>query len=146
MRLLYCPLDRSWHIQGCAVFHGQACDCDDGGEPPDPINRPVHYTGRVEPIHLIEAQGLGYHEGNVIKYVVRYKRKGGLTDLKKARWYLDRLIKSYQDNQQEENANDTTADPERPNARPSTRTDGAPSTVPRCGGQTPSQSGQVSDR
>lgn len=34
----------------------------------------------------------GYLRGNVIKYVVRYQDKGGVADLEKARWYLNRLI------------------------------------------------------
>lgn len=52
-----------------------------------------HYTGDIEPIDLIESQRLGFHEGNIIKYVSRYRRKGGLNDLRKAQIYLDRLVK-----------------------------------------------------
>ena len=56
----------------------------------DPIHRPAHYTqSAVEPIDAIEAWGLGYHLGNVVKYVARYPRKGGVDDLRKARQYLD---------------------------------------------------------
>jgi len=40
----------------------------------------------------IIANGIGYMEGNVIKYVSRWKDKGGIEDLKKARHYLDKLI------------------------------------------------------
>jgi len=59
----------------------------------DPVNHPRHYTqGKIEVIEYIEDQGMGYHAGNVIKYVSRYKLKGGVEDLRKARWYLDRLI------------------------------------------------------
>jgi len=59
----------------------------------DHINHPRHYTaGRVECIDYIEAQGFGYHEGNIVKYVTRYKFKNGVDDLKKAQWYLNRLI------------------------------------------------------
>ena len=63
-----------------------------------PIARPAHYTfSRVEPISVIEAWGLGFHLGNVVKYISRAGRKGdALQDLKKARWYLDRLIEEYQ--------------------------------------------------
>lgn len=45
-----------------------------------------------EPITIIESWQVPYHIGNVIKYVARWERKGGLKDLKKARWYLDRFI------------------------------------------------------
>ena len=63
----------------------------------DQINSPKHYTqGNIEVIDFIEDQGLGYHAGNVIKYVSRYRYKNGLEDLKKARWYLDRLIESIE--------------------------------------------------
>jgi Protein of unknwon function (DUF3310). len=59
----------------------------------DPVNHPSHYTyGPIEVIDLIEGFDLGYHEGNAIKYLLRWRHKDGLQDLKKARWYLDRLI------------------------------------------------------
>lgn len=57
------------------------------------INHPAHYNmGSIEVIDAIEDWGLGFHSGNVIKYVARYKHKGGVEDLKKAAWYLGRLI------------------------------------------------------
>ena len=60
----------------------------------DPINHPAHYTfSAIEVIDVIEAWELGFHLGNVVKYVARAGRKGSkLDDLKKARWYLDREI------------------------------------------------------
>ena len=39
-----------------------------------------------------EFDRLGFAAGNVVKYVIRYEEKGGVVDLEKARWYLDRLI------------------------------------------------------
>lgn len=64
----------------------------------DPVNHPSHYTqGSLEVIDAIEGMALGYHEGNVVKYVARYRFKGGVEDLKKARFYLDRLISSLDD-------------------------------------------------
>lgn len=61
----------------------------------DPVNRPAHYTrSAVETIDAIEAWGLGFHLGNVVKYVSRAGHKGAaVEDLKKARWYLDRAIR-----------------------------------------------------
>ena len=47
---------------------------------------------KIQPIEFILANELGFCEGNVIKYLCRYKRKNGLEDLKKARQYLDFLI------------------------------------------------------
>jgi hypothetical protein len=60
----------------------------------DPI-RPNHYAyddGVIECIDYIESHAFDFLEGNVIKYVTRYQHKNGTEDLKKARWYLDRLI------------------------------------------------------
>ncbi len=60
----------------------------------DPINHPSHSTFSViEPIDVIEAWGLGFHLGNVLKYVARADYKGSsIEDLKKAAWYLNREI------------------------------------------------------
>jgi len=57
----------------------------------DNIN-PNHYQkGNIEVIDFILDQNFNYLEGNIIKYVSRYKDKNGLEDLKKAQWYLNRL-------------------------------------------------------
>lgn len=60
----------------------------------DPVHNPSHYqSGGIEVIDVIEAFGLGFHLGNVVKYVLRAGRKGdALEDLEKAAWYLDREI------------------------------------------------------
>jgi len=63
----------------------------------DPVN-PSHYKqGGIECIEAIKAAtGDGfpdYLRGNVMKYLWRYKEKGGVDDLKKSAWYLDRLLK-----------------------------------------------------
>jgi len=63
----------------------------------DPIN-PSHYKqGSIECIEAIKsALGDGfpdYLRGNVMKYIWRYKEKGGVDDLRKSAWYLDRLFK-----------------------------------------------------
>lgn len=60
----------------------------------DMVNHPPHYkAGGIETIDFIEAKELGYHLGNVIKYVSRADHKGNkLEDLKKAQWYLARAI------------------------------------------------------
>jgi len=75
-------------------------------EPPeetndDPVNRPSHYTrGGIECIDAIAAsmtpdEWVGFLKGQVIKYVWRYRLKGKpVEDLKKARFYLDRLIQA----------------------------------------------------
>jgi hypothetical protein len=66
----------------------------------DAVAKPKHYNqGSIEAIEYIRQQlGSGlcnYYEGSVLKYMHRYKYKNGLEDLKKARWYLERLIEEY---------------------------------------------------
>ncbi len=59
----------------------------------DNVNSPDHYTkGDIEVIDYILDQKFDYLEGNVIKYVSRYRSKGGIEDLRKAKWYLEKLI------------------------------------------------------
>ena len=65
----------------------------------DMVNAPPHYnTGGIETIEGIRAaigreHFISYCQGNVLKYVWRWKHKGGLEDLRKARFYLERMIK-----------------------------------------------------
>ena len=61
----------------------------------DNVNHPSHYTqGGIEVIDMIVSMGDGeaFCRANAIKYLSRYKHKNGLEDLKKARWYLNKLI------------------------------------------------------
>ena len=69
----------------------------------DVVNSPSHYkSGGIEAIEGIEASMgpeayAGYLKGNIMKYMWRYERKGKpVEDLKKARWYLDRLIQKVE--------------------------------------------------
>lgn len=60
----------------------------------DPVNHPSHYkVGGIETIDFIEAKGLNYNLGNVVKYITRADHKGNRKqDLEKAMWYLKREI------------------------------------------------------
>jgi CRISPR/Cas system-associated protein Cas5 (RAMP superfamily) len=66
----------------------------------DLVNHPPHYTNADSGIECIEAiessmsmeEFKGFLKGNVQKYVWRYSQKNGAEDLKKAKWYLERLI------------------------------------------------------
>lgn len=52
-----------------------------------------HYKElKIQPVEYIHANGLGYFEGNVLKYLTRWKKKNGIEDLRKARHYIDLLI------------------------------------------------------
>jgi hypothetical protein len=53
----------------------------------------THYKDKaIQPWDYVIANNLGYLEGNIVKYISRWKDKGGINDLKKARHYLDKLI------------------------------------------------------
>lgn len=64
------------------------------------VDHPTHYqsTNGIEVIDVINAftkdlNGVeAFDTGNIIKYICRWKRKNGIEDLRKARWYLDHLI------------------------------------------------------
>ena len=63
----------------------------------DMVDKPPHYNqGGIECIDYIKQQlgdeYRGYLQGNVIKYLHRFKYKNGLEDLKKAQWYLNKLV------------------------------------------------------
>jgi hypothetical protein len=65
------------------------------------VNHPKHYGAKDDPyeaIKVIEAWGLGFHLGNVVKYIARAGKKDSIVeDLKKAKWYLERVIKYFED-------------------------------------------------
>ena len=71
----------------------------------DNVNHPAHYTqGGIECIEAIKAsmtaqQFLGYLKGNAVKYLWRFQFKGGVEDLRKARWYLNRLIREVEEHE-----------------------------------------------
>lgn len=71
-------------------------------EAEDMVNHPVHYNkAGIETIDAIEAstnEGFKYYlQGNILKYIWRYEYKNGVEDLKKAQWYLNKLIEVYND-------------------------------------------------
>lgn len=69
---------------------------------PDMVNRPPHYRqGKIECIDAIEAmltaaEYQGMLKGNILKYLWRENYKGRLESLKKAQWYLNKLVESYE--------------------------------------------------
>ena len=69
----------------------------------DPVNHPSHYaSGGIECIEAMKASMTpeafcGYLKGNAIKYLWRYEKKiAPVEDLKKALWYLERLVKEQE--------------------------------------------------
>ena len=70
----------------------------------DMVNSPPHYNkAGVECIDAIQAateDGFEYYlQGNILKYLWRYRYKNGVEDLNKAKWYLEKLINTKGDNQ-----------------------------------------------
>jgi hypothetical protein len=81
------------------MFHGLPC-VKLGRLPQEKRMRPLeqqiggsHYKKlAIQPIEYIHGNGIGYMEGNAIKYLTRWRDKGGVQDLEKARHYIDLLI------------------------------------------------------
>ena len=78
-------------------------------EQQDMVNHPSHYTqGGIECIDALEAATTGLTgieavcTANAIKYLWRWKSKGGKQDLEKARWYIDRMISKLELSKEEE--------------------------------------------
>lgn len=70
----------------------------------DIVNRPSHYTaGKVECIDAMEAAVTGLEgmdavlTAQILKYIWRWRKKNGVEDLRKAKWYLNRLIAMKED-------------------------------------------------
>jgi hypothetical protein len=66
------------------VFSVSALDTQEGG---------AHYKNRtIQPVEYIHANNLPFIEGSVVKYITRWRDKGGVEDLKKIKHYIDLLI------------------------------------------------------
>lgn len=67
--------------------------------------RPDHYkVGGIEPyeymkMKMTKEQYEGFLRGNIFKYASRYPHKGGLEDLKKLQWYVNELVKLYEEDE-----------------------------------------------
>lgn len=63
----------------------------------------THYSNKaIQPWDFITSNNIGYLEGNVIKYISRWKEKGGVNDLLKAQHYLEKLLETQGINKEEE--------------------------------------------
>lgn len=86
----------------------------------DAVNKPAHYNqGSIECIDAMQVvltpeEFRGHLKGNVFKYLWREKKKNGIEDLRKAKWYLDRLIKSFEANEPEQPVIKQSLTPEPP--------------------------------
>ena len=92
------------HLEYMRMKAEQAREQSDHKEIMDMVNSPSHYNEfGIECIDAIQAateEGFEYYlQGNIIKYLWRYRYKNGVEDLEKAKWYLEKLIKIKGDNQ-----------------------------------------------
>ena len=84
---------------------GSHLEIDDDGH--DMVSHPKHYTqGSIECIDALKAATVGKRGieavcvANVIKYLWRYEEKNGIEDVRKAKWYIERLLKELEESQQ----------------------------------------------
>lgn len=61
---------------------------------------PTHYDKPIQPWDYIIANDLGFLEGNVVKYITRWRDKNGVEDLRKCRAYIDKLLEVHDDSRQ----------------------------------------------
>jgi hypothetical protein len=66
----------------------------------DKIN-PPYYKRSIQVTDFIIDYDMNFLEGNIIKYVTRYKNKNGIEDLEKAKWYLEKLIECTKNSKKE---------------------------------------------
>ena len=75
-------------------------------ESEEKCKNPDHYSDfKIEPLQYIIANNLDFLEGNIVKYISRWRFKGGIEDLKKAQKYLNKLIKEESKNEKIYNKN-----------------------------------------
>ncbi len=86
--------------QGENEFHSEKCTIKSKH---DAVNHPSHYcVGGIECIDVIKATTKGMNafdafcQGNAMKYLFRWQYKNGVEDLKKAKWYIDKLIEGFE--------------------------------------------------
>lgn len=59
----------------------------------DMVNRPPHYLkGKIEVMDFVDDQDMDRYQFTITRYLIRWKDKGGVEDLKKAQWYLNRYV------------------------------------------------------
>ena len=87
-----------------ATCENDEAECCGKGSDVDMVNHPAHYTqGGIECIDALKAATVSKTgieavcTANAIKYLWRYEEKNGIEDVKKARWYIDRLIKELEE-------------------------------------------------
>ena len=100
-----CDFDE-WSDDKLAIAYDHVCKNMDENAP-DMVNHPQHYTqGGIECIDALKAATVGKRGieavcvANVIKYLWRYEKKNGIEDVRKAKFYIERLLKELEESQQ----------------------------------------------
>lgn len=101
----YCDFDE-WSDDKLAIAYDHVYKNMDENVP-DMVNHPQHYTqGGIECIDALKAATVGKRGieavcvANVIKYLWRYEEKNGVEDVRKAKWYIERLLMELEESQQ----------------------------------------------
>ena len=103
-------IKKRYNEVGNQVAKEQAQMQSDHRQTMDMVNHPPHYNKNgIETIDAIESvteEGFEYYlQGNILKYLWRYRYKNGAEDLRKARWYLDKLIKIIDEREENNHVN-----------------------------------------
>ena len=108
--MLYRQNIRNRYKEVSKLMKKQAQEQSDHKQTMDMVNNPPHYnTAGIECIDAIQAMtdtGYEYYlQGNIMKYLWRYRYKNGTQDLEKAQWYLNELIDVKENGNEEEDTN-----------------------------------------
>ena len=90
------PLSETVMCGDCMKEYTCRCHliCEEPVSTTDTVN-PYHYTRLTpEPIEVIEAWNRPYHDATALKYLSRHRQKGGAEDIKKAIWFLERILET----------------------------------------------------
>ena len=95
-------------VHGVALYNRcHACETAEPTTKPDNVNYPPHYTkGNIECIEALEAMVgadhfLSHCQLTAVAYLWRWRDKGGAEDLKKAKWYVERMISTLEKEKEE---------------------------------------------
>ena len=91
-------MDKELEVSYRGVLDTSGMDAQQSSSPVNQKINPSHYKqGKIEVIDFILDQKMDYLTSNICKYICRWRFKDGLCDLKKAKWYLDKLIEQQEE-------------------------------------------------
>jgi len=91
-------MDEELEVSYKGVLDTSDMDAQQSSSPMNQKINPTHYKqGKIEVIDFIIDQKMDYLTSNICKYICRWRFKDGVCDLKKARWFLDKLIEQEEE-------------------------------------------------